>query len=77
MRNLKKPAWASKQGMLELATLRYVYMTEHYMTEGQCLASYSRDPGKFSMFFSMVFQASKGKIIREEKARNISRDLKI
>ena len=37
------------------------------MTEGPCLASYSRDQGKFSMFFSMVFQASKDKKFRGEK----------
>ena len=30
----------------------------------QCLESYLGDPGKFSMFFSVVFQASTGKKLR-------------
>ena len=32
----------------------------------QCLASYFRDPGKFSKFFSVVCQASNGKKLCEE-----------
>ena len=36
------------------------------MILAQCLASYFRDRGKFSMFFSVVFQASTGKKLRKK-----------
>ena len=36
------------------------------LTKAQCLASYFGDPGKFSMFFFVVFQASTGKKLREK-----------
>ena len=32
----------------------------------QCLASYFGDPGQFSMFFSIVFQASTGKKLQRK-----------
>ena len=35
-------------------------------TIDQCLALYLEDPGKFSMVFPIVFQASTGKKLREK-----------
>ena len=51
-------------------------MVEKKMTKtlAQCLASYFGDPGKFSMVFSIVFQASTGKKLRgkiTEKLRDL------
>ena len=46
----------------------------HTKTVVQCLVSYLGDPEKFSMVFSIVFQANTGKKLQEKKSRKKSRD---